>query len=81
LGVLALAHILSPIINRLTPKAFPVIPYHLVFNKGEDEQKESVIDFKFDSRDFLTLAVCAVLGVWYLFKKVIILCLKCIDLY
>ena len=72
LGVLALAHILSPIVNRLIPKAFPVIPYHLIFNKGDNETKESLIDFEFDSRDFVTLVVCVVLGVWYLFKKVMI---------
>ncbi|CAG2179653.1 unnamed protein product, partial [Oppiella nova] len=69
LGVLAMAHILSPIVNGLIPKSFPVIPYHLIFNKGNDDKTESLIDYRFDSRDFLTLAVCAVLGVWYLFKK------------
>ncbi|CAG2119290.1 unnamed protein product, partial [Medioppia subpectinata] len=69
LGVLALAHILSPIVNRFIPKAFPVIPYHLIFNKGSDDPMESLIDYRFDSRDFVTLVVCAALGVWYLFKK------------
>ncbi|XP_054153417.1 minor histocompatibility antigen H13-like [Oppia nitens] len=69
LGVLALSHILSPIVNRLTPKAFPIIPYHLIFDKESDDKSESLIDYRFDSRDFITLAISASLGVWYLLKK------------
>jgi minor histocompatibility antigen H13 len=65
-----LAHILSPILNKFIPEAFPQIPYHIIFTKGKDDKKEEVINYEFDSRDLLTLAICAVLGVWYLLKKV-----------
>ncbi|XP_054167096.1 minor histocompatibility antigen H13-like [Oppia nitens] len=70
LGILALAHCLSPLVNRILPKQFPVIPYHLMFNKGaEEEEPESLIDFRFDTRDFVTVGLCSAFGVWYLLQK------------
>ncbi|CAD5113619.1 DgyrCDS2782 [Dimorphilus gyrociliatus] len=69
LGVLALAHILSPFINNLVPVSFPNKSYHLIFSEGEDKDKSDVINYKFDRRDLLSLAISTVVGVWYLWKK------------
>ncbi|RWS28605.1 minor histocompatibility antigen H13-like protein, partial [Leptotrombidium deliense] len=69
LGVLALTHILTPFAKKFLPQSFPVIPYHILFTKGNDSEKESLIDFEFDTRDILCLAISSVCGAWYLWKK------------
>lgn len=69
LGVLALAHILSPLINKFLPENFPNIPYHLIFSKGSGEQKENMINYEFDHKDLLCLGICSLMGIWYLWKK------------
>ncbi|KAJ8940128.1 hypothetical protein NQ314_010837 [Rhamnusium bicolor] len=35
LGVLALTHLLSPIVSKLVPAAIPNIPFHITFKQGE----------------------------------------------
>ncbi|XP_050400937.1 minor histocompatibility antigen H13 [Patella vulgata] len=69
LGVLAMAHIASPIISRLMPSAFPNKEYHLIFTQGKGENKEELMNYEFDRKDLVTLGGCAVVGVWYLVKK------------
>lgn len=69
LGVLALAHIFSPIVNKFIPESFPNIPYHLIFTKGIGTQKENIIDYEFDHKDLLCLFMCMLTGIWYLWKK------------
>ncbi|XP_067125356.1 minor histocompatibility antigen H13 [Centruroides vittatus] len=69
LGVLALAHILSPIVNKLVPESFPNVPYHLIFTRGTGTEKENIIDYEFDHKDLLCLFVCTLTGMWYLWKK------------
>ncbi|ESP05189.1 hypothetical protein LOTGIDRAFT_102125 [Lottia gigantea] len=69
LGVLALAHIASPIVSKLIPEAFPNKEYHLIFTQGVKEKKEELMNYEFDRKDILCLAGCAVIGIWYLVKK------------
>uniref|UniRef100_A0A1B6DVH2 Minor histocompatibility antigen H13 n=2 Tax=Clastoptera arizonana TaxID=38151 RepID=A0A1B6DVH2_9HEMI len=69
LGVLALCHLMSPLISSLVPAAIPNIPFHLHFTKGSDDQKEDLINYTFTSHDVVCLAACSVVGAWYLLKK------------
>lgn len=69
LGVMALTHLLSPIISPYLPKSFRKIPYHLLFVQGEGKEKEALIDFKFTTHDIAAFVVSTIIGVWYLLKK------------
>ncbi|XP_071965781.1 minor histocompatibility antigen H13-like [Antedon mediterranea] len=68
LGVLAIAHILSPIVHKL-PDIFTNVPYHMIFTQGEGEQKEEIVNQEFDRKDLLALVVSAGFGIWYLVQK------------
>lgn len=69
LGVLALSHILSPVVNKLLPASFPNVPYRIHFTRGKGEQTEDMIDYEFDHKDLVCLGFCSIIGVWYLWKK------------
>lgn len=69
LGVIALAHLLSPIVNSLMPAAVPKIPFHIHFTKGEGKNKEDLINYKFSTHDIVCLVLSTAIGVWYLLKK------------
>lgn len=66
LGVLALSHLLAPIISKLVPSSIPYVPFHIKFTKGTNED---LIDYKFTSYDIVCLVISTTIGVWYLFKK------------
>lgn len=69
LGVLALCHLMSPLISSLVPAAIPNIPFHLQFTQGEGDKLEDIINYKFTSHDVVCLGCCSVVGAWYLMKK------------
>ncbi|XP_011557841.3 minor histocompatibility antigen H13 isoform X1 [Plutella xylostella] len=69
LGVLALSHLLSPIIAFLVPASIPNVPYHIHFTRGERERRTDLVNYKFTSYDVICLIISLVLGAWYLFKK------------
>ncbi|KAG1681865.1 Minor histocompatibility antigen H13 [Nymphon striatum] len=69
LGVLALAHIISPIVKRAIPASFPNEVYHLLFHQGEGDAQEELINYKFDRKDLICIFMCSIVGVWYLWKK------------
>jgi len=69
LGIFALAHMVSPAVLRLVPSAVPLVPFHLQFTQGEGDAKESVLDYQFNTHDLVVLALCSVVGVWYIMKK------------
>lgn len=69
LGVLALSHVLNPVVARLVPASLPKIPFHLVFSQGEKDKKEDLINYKFTTHDIVCVIVSLIIGVWYLFKK------------
>jgi len=69
LGVMSLAHLLSPLINSLMPAAVPKIPFHLLFTRGKGKTKEDIINYKFTTHDMVCLLIPSAIGVWYLFKK------------
>jgi len=69
LGIFALAHMVSPAVLRVVPSAVPLVPFHLQFTQGEGEAKETVLDYQFNTHDLVVLALCSVVGVWYIMKK------------
>ncbi|ELU07308.1 hypothetical protein CAPTEDRAFT_222251 [Capitella teleta] len=69
LGVLALAHLSSPVVYKLLPAGFPNEQYHLLFTQGVGKKKEDIMNYEFDRRDLVTMALCGGVGVWYLWEK------------
>ncbi|XP_055594026.1 minor histocompatibility antigen H13 [Uranotaenia lowii] len=74
LGVMALSHLLSPVISSLIPASIPKIPYHLSFiqgpTEGERDDKETyLIDYKFTTHDICCFIISLIIGVWYLLQK------------
>ncbi|KAG0725127.1 Minor histocompatibility antigen H13 [Chionoecetes opilio] len=69
LGVLALSHVFGPVISGMVPASVPFETYHLSLLRGDKEKKDFLINYGFSSYDLVCLAVCSILGVWYLFKK------------
>ncbi|CAH1773498.1 unnamed protein product [Owenia fusiformis] len=77
LGILALAHITSPLVNKLIPASFPNCQYQLLFQETKTEEKdgkktekkEDLINYEFDRRDLVALVLCTGVGVWYILKK------------
>ncbi|KAK0089096.1 hypothetical protein PV325_009127 [Microctonus aethiopoides] len=69
LGILALCHLISPVISSLVPAAIPKTPYHIKFTSGEGDKLENVIDYKFNLHDIVCLICCSMIGVWYLVQK------------
>ena len=69
LGVIALAHLMSPVVNSLMPTAIPKIPFHIHFTKGLGKHKEDIINYKFSTHDIICLIISLGIGVWYLLKK------------
>lgn len=69
LGVLALTHLLSPVVSKLVPATIPNIPFHIMFKQGDGDNTEYLINYKFSSYDIVSLAVCSLVGAWYLLQK------------
>ncbi|KAM3959277.1 minor histocompatibility antigen H13-like [Aphomia sociella] len=69
LGVLALSHLLSPIISFMVPASVPNVPYHIHFTRGERDGRTDIVNYKFNSYDVICLIISLCLGAWYLFKK------------
>lgn len=74
LGVMALAHLLSPVIGSLIPSSIPKIPYHLSFIQGptegvKDDKESYLIDYKFTTHDVVCFIISLIIGVWYLLQK------------
>jgi len=69
LEVLALAHLLSPVIGSLIPSSIPNIPFHIGFTKGKGNQKQDLIDYDFSTHDIVCLIIALIIGIWYLLKK------------
>ncbi|XP_026331620.1 minor histocompatibility antigen H13-like [Hyposmocoma kahamanoa] len=70
LGVLALSHLLSPVISLVVPASIPNISYHIHFTRGERDARTDIINYKFSSYDVICLLISLCLGAWYLLKKV-----------
>lgn len=69
LGVLALTHLLSPVVSKLVPAAVPNIPFHIIFKQGEGEQSQDIVNYRFSSYDVVALFCCSAVGAWYLVQK------------
>lgn len=68
LGILALTHLLSPVVSKMIPSAIPNIPFHLLFTKGKSPTEE-LLNYEFTSHDLVCMTLCSGIGVWYLLKK------------
>lgn len=62
--------IFSPLVSKLIPGSIPKVSYRLKFTKGTGKTKVISIDYSFTSYDIICLALCSLLGLWYLLKKV-----------
>ncbi|KAK7570794.1 hypothetical protein V9T40_010161 [Parthenolecanium corni] len=69
LGVLALCHLLSPVISKIIPGSIEKVTYRLQFTKSTRKMSINSIDYSFTTHDVISLMLCALLGLWYLFKK------------
>ncbi|CAL8100884.1 unnamed protein product [Orchesella dallaii] len=71
LGILALSHLLSPVITKLVPAGIPNSHYHIHFSQTQKEGEDAcvLIDYKFSTYDIICLAFCSIVGVWYILKK------------
>ncbi|XP_056645042.1 minor histocompatibility antigen H13 [Diorhabda carinulata] len=69
LGVLALTHLLSPVVSKLVPAAIPNIPFHILFKQGEGDNTQFLIDYRFSTYDVVSLIACSLVGAWYLIQK------------
>lgn len=69
LGILALTHLLTPLISKIIPTSVPKIPFHLLFVKGKGPQSENILNYEFTSHDLVCMGLCSGIGVWYLLKK------------
>nr|XP_039270897.1 minor histocompatibility antigen H13-like [Styela clava] len=69
LGVFATVHVLGPYISSWIPASFPNVPYHLILTEGEDESKSEMMNYKFDRKDVVGLAICLAISVWYTLQK------------
>ena len=70
LGILALTHLLSPVVSRMIPASVPKIPFHLLLVKGKAPQTEDLLNYEFTTHDLVCMGLCSGIGVWYLLKKV-----------
>jgi len=69
LGILALTHLLTPVISKMIPSSVPKIPFHLLFVQGKGPQAENILNYEFTSHDLVCMGLCSGIGVWYLLKK------------
>lgn len=69
LGVFATVHVLCPYIAALVPASFPNSPYHILLTEGETESKTEMLNYKFDRKDLVGVAVCVAISLWYTFQK------------
>lgn len=71
LGILALSHLLSPMITKCIPTCIPLIDYHIRFSqKGtKDPAPLFLLDYTFTSHDVVCLSLCSLIGLWYLIQK------------
>lgn len=69
IGVVCITNLLRPFVAPFIPESFPNSNYHLVLIEGDGEDKQSLVDFKFDRIDLLDLGLAAIIGGWYLLKK------------
>jgi hypothetical protein len=76
LGILALTHLMSPVVSKLIPTSVPNIPFHLLFVKGKGPSAEDILNYEFTSHDLVTMGLCTGIGIWYLLKKVFYLFFK-----
>ncbi|XP_036389940.1 minor histocompatibility antigen H13-like isoform X1 [Megalops cyprinoides] len=69
LGILALSHTMSPLMNKVFPASLPNKQYQLLFTQDSGENKEEIVNYEFDTKDLVCLCISSVVGVWYILKK------------
>lgn len=70
LGVISLAHLLSPVVNSLMPASISKSTFHIHFTKNQTGEKtDDLINYKFTTYDVICLIIATLIGAWYLMKK------------
>jgi len=71
LGVLALAHLFTPTISKFIPSVVPQVTYCFTLTQKYPEDKETSVaaDYTCTSHDLICLALCSVVGIWYMVQK------------
>ncbi|KAG7472398.1 hypothetical protein MATL_G00108400 [Megalops atlanticus] len=69
LGILALSHTMSPLMNKVFPASLPNKQYQLLFTQDSGDNKEEIVNYEFDTKDLVCLCISSVVGVWYILKK------------
>lgn len=70
LGVISLAHLLSPVVNSLMPASVSKSTFHIHFTKSQTGEKtDDLINYKFTTYDVICLIIATLIGAWYLLKK------------
>lgn len=69
IGVICVTNLLRPLVSLVLPGSFQNSSYHAVLSEGEDDKKQSHVDYKFDRIDLVCLGISSVIGLWYLLKK------------
>lgn len=62
--------VFSPFISKMLTKFMEKVTYRLQFTKSTRKTTVHSIDYSYTSHDVVSLILCALLGLWYLFKKV-----------
>jgi len=63
--------LLSTKFSAMLPKSIPKTKYQLQFTEGTGEKKNDWINVKFTLHDVLCSMLCATLGTFYIFSKVL----------
>ncbi|KAA0202329.1 hypothetical protein HAZT_HAZT001573, partial [Hyalella azteca] len=78
LGIYAMTQVFSPFVTSLVPSIVPFHTYTLVMtctsppSKKQDktEGQEKLLNLAFSTHDCVCVALCSLIGLWYIIKKV-----------
>ncbi|CAG0879628.1 unnamed protein product [Darwinula stevensoni] len=70
LGILAMTHMLSPIVENLLPSRIPRANFRLLLTKNpSSDAKDDLWEYTFNTVTIVCLGISSVIGVWYLLQK------------
>ena len=70
IGVGAMTNIFSPYMSMILPKSVPLKKFELSIKEFIGDSTEEYFSIKYTTHDLICIALCSVVGVWYLLKKV-----------
>jgi len=69
IGVGAMTNIFSPYMSMILPKSVPLKKFELSIKEFIGDSTEEYFSIKYTTHDLICIALCSVVGVWYLLKK------------